>query len=429
MLNLFPSTSKDAFLSTLEEARYQDRLEHLINFYLLLKKQESKLETLNDVYLCDYTNMDSRISKGSYFNFFGEADYSEMNCLERTCAMYFAAKEIYSESNPALVYLTLEDGYSVHATMLFTHNQELYATDPSFSYFGRVSLGENKLIVHAGAELNEKVDFNGLNIKVSDLRQEEREVKFSRISVLNDSHLEGLITQLRSKNGIFDFFYNSGQRAAHIADYFHPHNLFMYIDENAQNIVSEIRYDVIASDRKNVAMRIKTNIGSGEEEIDMVTYSTSFWRALNDEMPFDQDPTCDELFDDRHIKQFNEAKDYFRKTGFNWCDVPKPNDNLFGYLNQRKDMQEIGKLGDDYLHYYYGFVNGQDIEILPTEEELKAQGFFEKDNKKNSLEELGKQATLLGNIGMQEITERFRANLFRLSYDAKRYTQAIREQC
>ena len=143
MLKTTPQTIKNRFSEQLYSLSSENRFETLKRYFSKLRKDIEDLSAMSQaIDFKDgmlYNNIDShRLIPGRYFQYPTETEPIEMNCLERSASFYFAAKELYPQSQPALVYL-IEDE-SIHAVTLLTYQNELYCVDPSFDYFERISL-------------------------------------------------------------------------------------------------------------------------------------------------------------------------------------------------------------------------------------------------------------------------------------------------
>ncbi len=279
MLSTAPTTVKNDFTAQLKDVADSHKLASVKRYYDVLRNdiEENKR-------LFTYTNIDPRVENTRYFYFPTEASPEEMNCLERSASMYFAFKELYPRSEPALVYVTQPEG-SIHALVLFRHQKQLHAACPSYEIFDKVRL-EPDAIVLPPKKIEDKIkemqeDIANRHKAIDkDSSNQERRLKYNKITQVNDSVLEQMSRVLRSDSGIIDFMYASGQNVADI-NWWPRNYLFMSIDDHL-NVNSEIRMVEPGYD-KNACIRFVHNPVTGVDNMGLSTFSDACWTALLNE--------------------------------------------------------------------------------------------------------------------------------------------------
>jgi hypothetical protein len=221
MISSAPITVKNDFESQLQKLADEKKLDSVKRYFDFLKNDKDKL-TPEQLITGQYRNIDPRLDQTKYFYFPTESTYGAMNCFERSASVYFAFKELYPQSKPSLIYLTLKDK-SVHAMVLFEHDDDICGADPTREIFGKIVLRKDKLIIPKSGEFAEK------------------SYEFEDISSLDDNILDQMARKLRCQAGIVDFLNESGQIAAHDRHLTMDGYLFMYMNE-ANQVTSEIRY-------------------------------------------------------------------------------------------------------------------------------------------------------------------------------------------
>jgi len=253
MIPSAPQTIRNDFEQELKKVADENKLQSVKRYYEAFQNPDLSLEDL-----ASYTNIDERINHTKYFYFPTESHFFTMNCFERSCSVYFAFMELYPESNPALVYLIESDG-SIHATVLFTHQDRLYAADPTRKIFDEIMLQPGKLIIKESEE------------------KEEKSYDFAEITQVPNNTLDKMAIKLRTQLGVVDFMYSSGQIAAKGgAGVISPDDyLFMYVDEE-QNIVSEVRSG-------QDSIRFIYNPLEKTDQIELIRFKKTVWRGQGEE--------------------------------------------------------------------------------------------------------------------------------------------------
>lgn len=260
MLKSAPQSVKNNFVYNLKQFVNEDKFSTLKTYYDYLTKSILDAES-NSI---GYSYIGNRFSKARYFYFPTESSSFEMNCFERVGDLYFAFKDIYPESDPTIVYLT--EGTSIHASLLFVHDGELYGADPTREYFGRIDLTYDNLIV---------LPVQGVS---------EKQFSFNDISELDHSTLEKIVNNLRSDSGVIDFFYESGQRVSSRPWCFDYGTVFTKIKSDDSSVVSEIRLTVEKSNEKSACIRYIYNPLTGISKSEYVRYDEENWGDLSNEV-------------------------------------------------------------------------------------------------------------------------------------------------
>ena len=283
-----PTSIKNSFSELLQDISVDDRFKSIEQYYKYLKKDiyRNRGESL----VCK--TIDDRFDQSKFFYYPTEKDTNDMYCLERATSMYLAINELYPKSNPALI--TTEDNNSnIHASVLFSHEGDLWGSDLSHKYFSKISLEPKKIIIH---------------------EKEKRIIEVKNIFEIEPKNLQNMINKLRVKEGSIDFFYKSGQRAGYSTDGYWIHmNHFMKITKD-QNIVSQLRMYGDGFPEKNASINIITNPFTNERNINFVRYEKESWGHLIDvdnvQIPKESPYKSQSIVNTSHITALEDAAYY-----------------------------------------------------------------------------------------------------------------------
>ena len=408
MLQLAPQTIKNNFADELRMLVGIDRFGSLRRYYDSLKKDIKK----NAIHSLNYASISDRLDTTRYFYFPTESSAYSMNCFERSASLYLAFKELYPKSRPALVFTT-DKNKTVHASVLFTHEDELWGADPSGNYFDKILLEPDAIIV-------------------PQKEGKARRFEFEEIKEADESLLEHMVKKLRTKPGIVDFFYESGQRVAYSTDGWYIHkSLFMKITPD-NDIVSEIRIhgDGFPQDG---SIRFTTNPFTGEHNTEFLRYKGESWgyllnaqsEPLVSSSPF---PDLKKPTDATYIHQLQDVS-YYLTHGKN---QNMPLDELTKFaehktvLGKFERIMDIAKRIDEPTYHelikYLRFRYGQADKI---EESWRTKNV---DINSLSIQEIGQQLTQFGEELWETTNLQYVPAFLKFADDSKKYTAEISRQ-
>ena len=262
MIPAAPQTVKNDFFRQLKKLSDEDKYRSVRRYYDSFHLREFNIDEL-----AAYKNIDKRVDHSRYFFFPTESDIFRMNCFEKSASVYFALRELYPESNPALVYLFYEDG-SMHTTTLFTHKGELHSADPNYNIFGKIQLLPNMIVIPPESSAYLKED-------APEEAKRERTEKFKDLLQINDNLLDQSVVRLRSQAGIVNFVYQSGQKVAEAGVFDPEKTLFMYVTEG-RDITSELRLG-------SNCIRFVCNPFQKQTNMELLRYQSAWWRGIKGE--------------------------------------------------------------------------------------------------------------------------------------------------
>ncbi len=348
MIDSTPQTVRNCFEDQIRRLYAEDRMGVVRRYYDLMS-EECRTRPITNLM---YSNIDDRLSTSRYFYFPTETSAGDMNCFERAASVYFMIREVYPESDPALIFLREND--NLHASTIFTHDGELWGADPSYWYLDRILLEDKRILV------------------LSD----EREFGFDNISVADNRFLDQMVKKLRCESGIVDFIYGSGQRASYSANGGVDQSLFLKISEG-NDIVSEIRVFCEASDDDHACIRFVTNPVSGTASMNFLRYADESWGVLTG--VYGEKISPDPLFNMGSRSSVSHAKSLQDVAHYMTHDYVFPDDEierfsrnsmLISYFGRHIDIARI--IGDtnywDFIRYLRYRLGPEDNLRIPEQD-------------------------------------------------------------
>lgn len=278
----------------------------------------------NEPKILQSRDIDDRLKTHRYFYFPSETESYNLNCFEKSAAIYFALRKLVPEKNPKLLFIN-EGKRGVHATTIFFENGEMHVADPNYNFFGPAIIQDNEIILR---------------------NEEDQKLKFESYSVIDDNNLEKKIHNLRQKSGIVEFFSGAGQIAKINTNFKIPYIIFGKV--NDYNTI-RFEYRMINFDTSlQICKRFNYDPHTKNLITQMLTYSYDNW---------------DELINERILFSTKPFKIEDKKIEFDW---PK------------MSFKDFGKVYSENIYLYSKYISCLTDKINTNKKKISSTYLFEK---------------------------------------------------
>jgi len=341
----FSTVQKKDFHLMLKGLPADDNFGKIKSYYNYLNDNKDGHDTVE-------RSIDDRIETARYFYLPGEATSPvDMNCFEKSAAIYLAVQAVYPESDPKLLILD-EGKRGIHGCVLLRHDGKTYGIDPNYSICEPIILERNKISV------------------ISDDGNIKERLNFKSFTEMKPEALENKISRLRSASGIVEFFTGAGQIVKVNKESVFPQYAFINVDGEG-NIKTEIRrtnFDPML----NVCTRFRGYVDDKTVKGQTLRYVVDNWNHLKGEVTLvDSTPR----------------------------DVRDKSDKNSHFFPHTYDTLESGLAMDMFLHSSY--MHNLKLKLKRKERKrskISPKGFFLNSN--DELEKFEEKLRKGGNIGL-----------------------------
>lgn len=281
MISIAPHQVQLDFQKELSYIVEGQKLSSMYRYYKLLRQKRIN-EPHNPF---EYENIDDRVNTSRYFYFPTEAKTYQLNCFEKSAALYFGFIEAYPESNPSLLYVN-EGERGIHSIVAWMHNHQLWGACPTYGFFSRIDIRNKDIVIHNEEPRNRREkkaywDNETGKHKKRPGPMPKRRISIKGITKVDDKTLQIFADSLRKEYGIVNFLNQVGQTTAFINEGFISNYTFSKIVDG--RIQNEVRIDQLCESKENVCIRITTDPVTGNTEYKFVSGKAFDYSRIIDE--------------------------------------------------------------------------------------------------------------------------------------------------